>query len=334
MNKTTILSKDIRLSEEKTKYDCAVKNLLADRMILAWILKTCAPEFSNAEIREIAFQYIIGTPQVSEVPLMPDETNAAPKISGIGVEDAALTEGTITFDIRFEAVVPRDRQTVSLIINLEAQNDFYPGYPLIKRGIYYCSRMISSQHGTVFTKSHYEKVKKVYSIWICMNPPKNRMNTITEYSVAEKNIVGNVKEKPEYYDLIAVVMICLGEPEKNDSGSLLKLLDVLLSTDIKAEGKQRILERDFDIPMTEKLERKVSEMCNLSEGVWEKGLMEGIEKGRKEGKREGKKEGSESTLTASIESLMKKLKMTAEQAMEALGIPEEEYEKYRKYIKN
>ena len=43
----------------------------------------------------------------------------------------------------------------------EKGNDFYPGYPLLKRGIYYCSRMISGQYGTVFVKSDYGKIKKV-----------------------------------------------------------------------------------------------------------------------------------------------------------------------------
>ena len=51
----------------------------------------------------------------------------------------------------------------------------------LKRGIYYCSRMISGQYETAFTNSHYENIKKVYSIWICMNPPKNRENSITRY---------------------------------------------------------------------------------------------------------------------------------------------------------
>lgn len=84
-----------------------------------------------------------------------------------------MTEGIVTYDIRFLATAPVSGELIRLIINIEAQNDFYPGYPLIKRGIYYCSRMISAQYGTEFTKSHYEDIKKVYSIWICMNPPKN-----------------------------------------------------------------------------------------------------------------------------------------------------------------
>ena len=61
--------------------------------------------------------------------------------------DKSVREGTVTYDIRFRAIVPDSEEQIALIINVEDQNDFYPGYPLIKRGIYYCCRMISSQYG-------------------------------------------------------------------------------------------------------------------------------------------------------------------------------------------
>ena len=56
------------------------------------------------------------------------------RIHGTGVEDATLSEGTITYDIRFLATAPVSGELIRLIINIEAQNDFYPGYPLIKEG--------------------------------------------------------------------------------------------------------------------------------------------------------------------------------------------------------
>ena len=227
-------------------------------------------------MKEIVEQFILGEPQIAETKVLPDETNA-PKITGIGVEDDSLTEGNITYDIQFRAIVPDSDEIVQMIINVKAQNDFYPGYPIIKRGIYYGARMISSQYGTVFTKSHYEKIQKVYSVWICMNPPKKRNNTITEYTLTEKNHVGNVKEKEEYYDLINVVMICLGEEET--SNKLLCLLDVLLSSDRKAKEKKSILESEFKISMTERMEEEVAYMCNLSDGVENKGIQKGIKIG-------------------------------------------------------
>ena len=171
---------------------------------------------------------------------------------------------------------------IRLIINIEARNDFYPGYPLIKRGIYYCSRMISAQYGTEFTNSHYEHIKKVYSIWICMNPPKSRENSITRYYIAEENLAGSVKERKADYDLMAAVMICLGK--EGDSGTdLLKLLHVLLSTETGSQDKCQILEEDFHIRMTQTLESEVSLMCNLSKGVEEKGIQKGRQEGRQEG---------------------------------------------------
>lgn len=278
MNTDTTIAKNIRVTDEKASYDAACKRLLSEKIILAWIMKNCLEEYRDCDVEEIAEKYIEGTPQVGEVAVSPDESNRVSMIQGVGNEDTSLTEGTVTYDIRFLATAPVSGELIRLIINIEAQNDFYPGYPLIKRGIYYCSRMISAQYGTEFTNSHYENIKKVYSIWICMNPPKSRENSITRYYIAEENLVGSVKERKADYDLIAAVMICLGKESDSDT-DLMKLLNVLLSTETGSQDKCQILEEDFHIRMTQILESEVSLMCNLSKGVEEKG----IEKGRQEG---------------------------------------------------
>lgn len=38
---------------------------------------------------------------------------------------------------------------------VEGQNDFYPGYDIVTRGIFYTARLISSQLETEFTGSNY-----------------------------------------------------------------------------------------------------------------------------------------------------------------------------------
>ena len=278
MKQKTTLAQGIDIAEQKAQYDAACKRVLAEKIILAWIMKHTMKEYVSYDVREIAERFILGEPIVAGVSVLPDETNA-PRIAGVGVEDTSVTEGTVTYDILFRAIVPRSDEVVQMIINVEAQNDFYPGYPIVKRGIYYCARMISSQYGTIFTKSHYEKIQKVYSVWICMNPPKGRSNTITEYSVAERNHIGNVKEDEEHYDLISAVMICLGSDEDGTENELLRLLDVLLSSEKKAKEKKEILEKEFHIPMTERIEEEVEYMCNLSDGVENKGIEQGIQQG-------------------------------------------------------
>lgn len=314
MEVETILARNISVVGDKAAYDAACKRLLANKIILAWIMTSCLEEYRGIEVNEIAEKYIEGEPQIAKAAVNPDEgsDHDNEQIQGTKNEDSTINEGTVTFDIRFYAILPKSKETVRLIINVEAQNDFYPGYPVIKRGIYYCSRMISSQYGVEFTDAHYEKIKKVYSIWVCAAPPKYRQNTITRYVVSEENLVGMVQEKKEDYDLFTAVMICLGHSDGDNYGGILKLLDVLLSSEKEPEEKKRILQDDFDIRMTKKLEREVFDVCNLSKGVEEKGITIGIERG---------------TLQA-IKNLMDTLKMTAEQAMTALKVPENERFKY------
>ena len=307
----TTLASSIHVAQDKADYDAACKRLLSEKIILAWILKHCLKEFQDYDVREIAEKFIEGQPQVSTVSVTPDTGSV---IQGISQENASPTEGAIFFDIYFYAIIPGTKETVQLIINVEAQNKFYPGYPLIKRGIFYGGRMLSAQDGTVFTKSHYEKLRKVYSIWICTNPPKKRENTITRYHITEENLVGNVHEKVKNYDLLSVVMICLskpdkenGKPEEEDNG-LLKLLGTLLSRNTPPDEKKRVLRDEFDIPMTQTMEKEVSLMCNLSDGVWEDGLMSGR--------------------LSDLRNLMETMGWTIEQAMNALRIPETDRSEY------
>ena len=145
--------------------------------------------------------------------------------------------------------------------------------------IYYCSRMISSPYGREFTGSHYEKLKKVYSIWICMNPPRRRENTITRYRLTEEHLVGQAVEPVQNYNLLSIVMLCLGGPDGENYDGVLRMLDVLLSHETSEAEKRRILQDDYDIQMTRTLENEVSAMCNLSKSVMEKSWKKDMEKG-------------------------------------------------------
>ena len=80
------------------------------------------------------------------------------------------------------------------------------------------------------------------------------------------------------------------------------------------------MQEDFDIRMTKELESGMTDVCNLSKGVEEKGIAIGMERGLKA--------GMEAGMLQAIKSLMDTLKLTAEQAMAALKIPENEQFKY------
>ena len=302
------LSKKIDTAGQNASYDAYCRNLLVNKQILARILKTCVKEFHDCPIKDIEEKYIKGTPKVHEVAAHRDET--AEFIDGMGREDVGMKEKPITYDIFFRVLSPKDDEMLEMIINVESQKDFYPGYPLIKRGIYYCSRMISSQYGTEMPDTCYEKLKKVYSIWICSNPPKYRKNTITAYSMKEQNLVGSVAEKEENYDMLTVLTVCLGGFGDENYEGILRMLDVLLSDRILPEEKKKILKDEFDIAMTKTMEREAMEMCNLSQGIVDR------------------------TTINYIISMMKNLNLSEEECMEALDIPQEHRELYHMMLQD
>jgi flagellar biosynthesis/type III secretory pathway protein FliH len=60
-----------------------------------------------------------------------------------------------------------------------------------------------------------------------------------------------------------------------------------------------------------------------------RGRAEGEKLGEKRGRQEGRQEGRESNTILSITNLMKNLHLTAEQAMEALEVPQSQRQKYK-----
>ena len=299
--------------------DASCKQLLGDKLILACILKGCVPEFMKCHVNDIETKYIEGEPEIGTVGVYPETTNppkesTAGRVHGINGEDATDTEGKVTFDIRFYALTPT-KERIKLIINVESQNEFYPGYPLIKRAIFYACRQISAQYGIEFEHAHYENIKKVYSIWVCFDPPLYRHNTLNAYQITEKHLVGEVYETVADYDLLSTIMICLGTKGDERYTGLLKLLDIWLSGN-SIDEKRAALKDIFDAEMPARLLAKEVNMCNYSDFVENRG----IKKGRKEGKAED------------LVNLMDSLKLSIEQAMNSLKIPESEWDEYRKLV--
>lgn len=286
MQTETKLVGDLKTADKHAAYDASVKRLLANREILAWIMKDCVEEFKNCTIKDIAEKYIEKDPEISSTAVNPDETNRAEteSITGMNTEDKSVNEGTVYYDIRFFAAAPGSGQTIKLIINIEAQNDYYPGYPLIKRGLYYCGRMLSAQYGTEFVGGHYENLKKVYSIWICSHPPKEEQNAITKYAIGETFLMGNASEKRENYDMLSVIMVNLSENFDTSSGKMIDLLGVMLLSKEEPQQRADIIHRDYGITITRELEGEVSLMCNLSQGLIREGEARGISIGEAKGK--------------------------------------------------
>lgn len=144
---------------------------------------------------------------------------------------------------------------------------------------FYVSRMISSQKNREFKGSNYNGIKKVYSIWVCMNMREDSLNHI---HLTNDNIIGNHKWKGDIR-LFNIVMIGLAEEtsDKSEKYELHRLLKVLLSDKFEVNQKLDILGNEYRIPMEKSLEEDVKIMCNLSDGIEERAMEAGIELARK-----------------------------------------------------
>lgn len=289
----TALGKLIAEADVNTELDNSCKNLLSHKQILAWILKYAVEEFAGHSVEAIAERYILNdTIQVSH-----DR-----QITGMNTECHPLGEGKINFDLLFRVRMPSSKKTINMLINIEAQGNFYPRYPLLKRGIFYACRLIATQFGSTWINADYNKLQKVYSIWICTNPPKKRQGSITKYGFFEQNILGRIRELRKHYDLLSVLVICLNKTHtkapasSGEPSELVDMLTTLLSPELSVEEKQNILESRFRLPMTTEIEEDMNNMCNISRSIKIEALKEGFYKGMSQGISQGMSQGTLMTL--------------------------------------
>ena len=329
MDKT--LKSTIRATDKEAQYDEKAKKLLAQKPILACILVKIVDEFKGMEPKDV-IQYIEGEPIIGVVPLEGGLTNVSvesngQQIVGLNTENSELNEGIIRFDVIFYV---RLKDGISqIIINAEIQKDEPYQYDILNRATFYASRLISSQKEREFENMCYNDLKKVYSIWVCMNM---KDNALTHIHMTKEDIVG-VNEWKGNLDLMNIVMIGISKelPEYNDKNWLHRLIAAIFSKELEVKEKLEILEKEYDIQLEDDVREEVNVMCNLGEGIreeaYEEGKIEGKIEGLKEGKIEGIKEGKiEGIKEANIINILKMYKndLSIERISQILEINENE----------
>ena len=313
MQMETEFARTIDQNPLNPELDATAKKFISNKYLLAWIMKGCVEEYKDCTIEEIVEHYIEGEPQVAATPVHRDESGVpmlvvsdeteeskgteTELIHGLDTVDKSTTEHTTLYDVLFYATLPNSAEKIGLFINVEIQNQYNLKYPLVKRGIYYCSRLISAQFQRDFADGDYGKLKKVYSIWICADAPDNRDNTITRYSMTEEQLLGTATEDRKNYDLMTVVMVCFNDrhiynenataehtPRTGEApADMVRLLRLLLTSNNGSAEKKQVLSEEYNIPMTRELEDEVIKMCNLSQGIREQGIQIGLQQGLQQG---------------------------------------------------
>ena len=348
----TGIAHSMKIAADKSTLDRHVVNLFSHKAVLAVLMMYCVEEFKGFSAEYIMEHCFVGEVSVRELPVdrdVPPDPNVKDLpyddlgglmenesvnlregslldgnekiLSGESVDKTQL-EGMVIYDIIFLAKAPRTNDLIRLIVNVEIQNDQTLKYSVATRGIYYCSRMISAQKNRTFAGSDYQKIQKVYSIWICPYA-RNGENTVTTYDIRENKVFGSSDTRREDYDKLETVVITLNEDGLQSENELIRYLSLLLNKEMPVEQREKELEKDYHLQMTEDVRKDVGKMCNYSEAIWMQGIEKGIAQGETNGSIKTAAEFVRNKLV-SIKDAAKQLGMTEEDFCEKAGIQKEQ----------
>lgn len=123
-------------SDDDMRKDVVAKHLFSINEVVAWLLKSCVPEYSQMEVSDIIREQLakadirLGTEPVGQ--------DVRLRVPIVGTEDNSVTDGTVYYDLRTELPLPGAFQkSPLLILDVEMQKDYDSWLLFYKRVIYY-----------------------------------------------------------------------------------------------------------------------------------------------------------------------------------------------------
>lgn len=288
----------------KWQYDGKAKTVLRNRQVLACILSCAIEELKGKPLDEIAA--LIENDIDVNIPVEPGKTNTYVQsdIHGLSNEDEAECEGKIIYDVKFYARLANNF-TSQVIINIEAQRRSSLSYPLMNRAIFYASRLISSQKKIEFQKDEYNRIKPVYTIWLCMN----RAEDCLSYArICNQAIYGNCDWEGST-DLINIIFIGLKNVQSdileipNGISNMHKALDAMFSCNLTDIERQNILKK-YGVNLPDSIKEELNDMCGLGQSFYD--------------------DGQESKVKEVIKNLVLRGKDTEEEIAQIVNLPVEQ----------
>ena len=193
-------------------------------------------------------------------------------------------QGMEQYDESVKQVLAHKIILANILVNIEAQKDEPSSYYIQNRAVFYACRMVSSQKERDFTGMNYNDIKKVYTIWICMNQKENSLNYLhlTNEKLMEKTAI----EKAG--DLIHIILLGLAKnlPPYTEKNKLHRLLGALFTNELTADEKISIIESEYNIEAKNELRKDVRKVSGLGESLVESAAEEAWEQGLELGEKQ------------------------------------------------
>ena len=255
--------------QKDTTMDSAFKEIMSDSSILSNMLEPLIDEFNGKDVEYIR----------QCLPI--EEGNR--KIVKLDTEFGINGQPPVRLDNVFEVKIPGG-EVMTIIIDLEGQTNNRPGYSIENRALYYASCLIQSQKGRYFDSDHYEKMRKVMSIWVMMDPVKEDRNTVIRYRLDGKYLKGfEGKRDVPTCDLLEIVRINIGNA-KDLPSTMMGLMNTLFSRGLTGAERVQILKDTYNIEDADNLFGELEDISmtlvdDLHENWKYEGVQEAIESG-------------------------------------------------------
>ncbi len=294
--------------QQQARLDENAKRLLSLSPVLAVLLQKSVPE-----LQHYSGEFIASAIKVREnIMVSPDFTvDSKLKITtNKNIESKLINEKTLFFDKVIDVELSEEESiAVNLIVDYEVQGTTALDYPLEYRGVYYLSRLISSQLNYVDedTKDYY-KLKKVYSIWICLGGmDEKEQNSVVSYSMSPTRILGSDFEIPSA-DLMQLIVVKLGNAAAGVHSELIRFLYGVFEYATHKEYFEEFVDTTI-VEQNEALRKELNEMSGVGAALYASGVREGEARGEARGK---------------IEILYKRLSLTPEEIAEEMHMTVDE----------
>ena len=296
-------------AKDDTLVDEELKDRLMNKEILAYIASQFVDDFAHMSWKQV-------------LPYLEDPLGGG--VSKGDRESSASGHGSVRYDILVRLRSPKGKdKRIGVLLNIEGQNEVRSYEAVKRRMLSYTCRLVSEQKEDVFTNDRYEDLAEVVSVWIFLRPAEKDQGRVVEWSMAGRQL-SDLDESDTRWKGglkgLKVVAVCVPDQKHVQSKTVADLLGVYLDPGLSPGERSERLKDGWDVELPPQTEEDTGMFEGAGRSLW------------KEGRQLGREEGKEATLLENIQSLVKRLHLSTEQAMDVLDIPPEEREGIRKKL--
>ncbi len=245
-------------NRERNAYDSRFKDIIRNSTVLSKIIKDNVDGMGDLTLDEIKSCL--------------DIEEDGKTVKGRNTEFGSMDNGEIRVDSLFDVRLPDGNGHIDLIVNVEAQWRSNPGYSLAKRAEYYIGRLVSEQKNTYFSNDDYDGLRKVYCIWMILNPNRRDWNKVIRGRMVTEVINGTPDMNDPVFDTYNITFINVG-PYDDTQPDMVSFPSTMFNR-MDDNDRIHLLDTRFNIELDDSIIEELGNVKTLDEEIYECGSID------------------------------------------------------------